>query len=487
MKISYPVIITALSIIFVACSDSDSSNSGDSPACTEAAFVKSCNAAKTAVTQCINGIPQDVPCGSGQVCNPATNLCESAAAPAPAQNQNKCDAGYQRACNSAFTGYTICENGQIIEKICTGGQTCNPASNLCETANPSQQPDCTESTYPRQCNQELTAYSVCEGGHIITKTCPEGQKCNAETALCESPSQPPQTSCTPESYTRRCNDDFSGYTVCEGGQIVTKTCPTGQACNQATAMCESPVTPPPEAECQEASHERKCTEDKTGYSACRQGKVTTVTCPSSQTCDPTTVTCKSAANPEPETCNEADYPPSCPNPHQYRYCKGGKVITETCKNGAMCNAAIKNKSCKVPGVGDKCDPSAFAETCFGTTEALICEEDSSGSYKVIKFDCTSDKNGLSKDFKCDIAPDFFGPGLDVTMCYSKGDICKNEGQEETVCEYDDEEDVHYTNTYLCQKFNTGSYYYLLDSEDCEKGGKKYACNKAKTECDYSKN
>ena len=36
MKISYPVIIAALSIIFIACSDSDSSSSGDSPACTEA-------------------------------------------------------------------------------------------------------------------------------------------------------------------------------------------------------------------------------------------------------------------------------------------------------------------------------------------------------------------------------------------------------------------------------------------------------------------
>ncbi len=327
-----------------------------------------------------------------------------------------------------------------------------------------------DNSYIPTCTADKTGYSVCEQGIIKVVECGVGLACDPSDNICKSSSSPKQPSCDANTP-RTCLADNSGFTVCENGALVEKKCPSSQVCDPTLAMC---MTPSQEAQCTPQTHPQTCNAAGTGFTACIGGVVKETLCPSGQTCDKASNLCHiDESNPQQSQCDEKTYPATCPTPHTLQYCSGGKIITETCKSGAVCNAAIKNKSCKIPNFGDLCSPDTFAETCIEhDSVALYCNEETG---KVDTLDC---KKAYGDGYRCDIAFDFNGKDYDLAICISNREKCKTPGNITSECEYDPVEDEHFTTYETCYDFATGAYKFVSDVVSCDHKG----CSSDKTEC-----
>ncbi len=362
------------------------------------------------------------------LCLPLFSACGSDGEPAPV-----CDSSYIPNCNDTNTAIVTCRQNpetkiyQLVETRCDYG--CEPLLNQCKAApqvvDPAPDTKCTDATHPRACKNDNSGYTWCEAGEMKEASCNGDQICDPATAACvpNGGDVPVVTGCTDETLPPSCN-----------GSVLT---------------------------------------------FCKNGAETTVTCGGTTTCDAASKSCKPNSNgdDQPATvCDPATYKPECVTPHKLRTCVNGKYHTETCDTGTICNAMFAEKSCRAPVKGDSCSPDSFAESCTNSDKSTVfCDED---THKVVFYDCTKE---VGDNYRCDIAENFYGDGLDVTMCYDPKDrsmICTSEDDSYSKCEYDAKDDAHYTTTYQCAKFNLGYHFYVADVEECGAG----ACNGDNTAC-----
>ena len=142
------------------------------------------------------------------------------------------------------------------------------------------------------------------------------------------------------------------------------------------------------------------------------------------------------------------------------------IKRETCTAGKMCNNALTKKECKTPEVGDSCYPLGFSEMCYGSKKARYCDEDTN---RVAEQDCNDYGNG----YTCDVAENFYGPGLNVTMCFSDDEECSGLGDDSTDYCYDTVDGFRhfYEVTYTCAEFNLGFHLYNSGMTECPDNGK----------------
>ncbi len=379
------------------------------------------------------------------LCIPLVAACSSGEGPV-----EFCNSSYIPTCNSKQTAVVVCREGVLVEEACAAG--CDAMSNTCKTA------VCTSESHPRTCNAAKTGYTLCEGGVVKEMPCASGQTCNDATGLCETGS-----SCD-ISAPATCNGAVLSY--CDNGTMHTETCSGATpVCDAASKSCKPNSEQPIPCD---VSAPATCNGQVLSY--CNSGTMHTETCSgATPVCDAASKSCIASQSGE---CNANES--ICVTPKQLRTCVDGHWQTQTCSPGSICNAEIKNKSCKVPSVGDVCNPDTFSESCADNDKSTVyCDEQ---THKVVMYDCTEN---VGDKYRCDIAEDFNGKDLDVTMCYyTKDDDCSGPEDSYSECEYDGKDDKHYTTTYTCAKFNLGYHYYVSDVEDC---GVK-ACNSDNTAC-----
>ncbi len=305
-----------------------------------------------------------------------------------------------------------------------------------------------DSNYEDQCSTDGSVVLYCAGGKIVSQKC--NYACDAghcvpkPTQTIPGPVGPVETKCDSSTYVQQCLDADS-YGYCENGVEKKHTCDNG--CDDQTGKCvvQKPVT------CDEI--EETC--DGTTHVFCEPGVGRqTEVCPYG--CDATAKRCYAC---------DSTYEATCTTPHKLTTCRDGYFRHEKCRNGAMCNKELNRKECRTPNVGDKCDPEAFSEFCYGTTEARYCDE----TGKVKKLDCTAE---YGKGYQCDIAENFYGVDRDVATCYSAQEDCSTDGASKWECTYQDEEDEYrqfISLHYVCGTFSTGLHYYVSEMDYCDAG------------------
>lgn len=357
-----------------------------------------------------------------------------------------CDASYVSACTRDLKGVTVCEDGVVVTRPCASG-VCDVSQAQCVEA-------CSESSLPASCLDGKTRV-WCDAGVRKTGQCEAGESCQGGTCV--------KAQTCDANFQTRCNDGLTGYISCEQGREVETPCPSG-ICIASSGKCQGIVSPD---SCTPEDYPATCIDAHT-RAWCAGGVKKTMSCGSGETC--VDGGCKDTLT----TCG-ADYVETCETPLIHTYCKDGVVTRELCKNGQICNALLKTKSCRVPAYGDSCSPATFSEGCFSNdTVARTCDAETG---KVVDVSC--DKYSVGS--KCDIAPDFYGPGANAVMCVTKEDACNEPGETESLCygEYDKEDDYtyFYERTLTCAKFNLGNYFYVSGEEPCDG-----SCNADKTHC-----
>ena len=354
----------------------------------------------------------------------------------------ECDAAtYVNACHKDLKSVYVCQDGEVTEKACSFG--CDTATGACKNADGTVS-ICTEASYPAACKDASTR-TYCKDGLKATESCADGMTCiEGDCRVAES--------CTEASYPSACKD-ASTRTYCKDGLKATESCSDG---------CLDGV-------CQASGDERECTE-ALYPSACRDAS--------------TRIYCKDGVKAE-ETCAngcqlgqclassdscDASFVEQCETPVVRLYCNNGKIERERCKSGTYCNDALKKKECKTPVGGEKCDPDAFAEFCYGTTTARICDPETK---LVSDVNCVK---SYGSGYQCDIKENFYGAHKNAVICYSDEDNCDGdpEGTESFEYCYKDGEDgfrTFYRETYVCTQFNTGKHRYFASIEACPNKGK----------------
>ena len=438
--------------LLAGCSDSDSNGKHENKVECDNSYITACNDALTGYTVCRVGVITNIDCEIGQTCNPATKSCEAA-------QPSQCDANTAPVCNGK-NARKICQSGQLVDDPCPENTECSEATATCEPVQPPAG-ECDENTAP-VCSGK-NARKICKSGQLVDDPCPENTECSEATATCE-PVQPPAGECD-ENTAPVCNGK-NARKICKSGQLVDDPCPENTECNESTATCE-PVQPPA-GECDENT--APVCNGKNARKICKNGSLIDDPCPANTECNEATATCEAISAPPSGEC-DGSFNETCPDSKHHTYCKEGQVVTEECKSGTICNPELKDKKCKTPAVSDKCDPSSFSESCYGTSEALTCEDG-----KVQKVDCVKT---WGKGYQCDIVENYNDSGNDVALCYSKKEECSTAGDSYTECIFETENgyDQHYTITYVCVEGNLGYHYYYASEEKCA-----HKCNKDKTAC-----
>jgi hypothetical protein len=250
----------------------------------------------TLQTPCPSGCNWECDKNSGQICNPATGLCETGSAPLACASDCDCYAGetcLQGQCVATCEADVDCPEGQIC-----GDSVCQPAA--CQTRQDCAGPVCLvckngECVPPADVC--VGDEECCVGYHCNFGTCePDGEGCQADSD-CLDPAKPVcvDGKCVPSEPECQIDSDCPGEgQVCQDGCCVqpgctAQTCPQGQWCDPATGLCKEgcdsneDCTPP--ATCDYASH--RCV-----VVDCCGGVCDPVT----QVCDPVTCQCTDLCN-----------------------------------------------------------------------------------------------------------------------------------------------------------------------------------------------
>ncbi len=382
------------------------------------------------------------PCDAGTACTPATGACDPLPDPAAGTSCNtdlnlctidKCNGTGQCVLNSTVT----CASAV---PPCEGGQVCVPATGLCQ-----DQPDAPTSTVCQadssQCTIDhcngtggcvTTSNVVCPGS---TGPCDAGTACTPATGACDPLPDPPlNTAC--ERDGNLCTHDH-----CDGGgSCITfdnvacpgaaGVCDAGQQCVPSTGLCANLPDPPNSTPCEQDGD--LCTNEHCdGSGSCVF--LSNVTCPGpigdcdgGKVCQPSTGACIDAPEPTLGTSCEADgnlctvdqcdgagnctklMDRVCPGPENA--CDGGKVCqpsTGTCINvadpplGTPCQ--VDSSLCTL----DHCDGSG---TCL-TYDYVVC----SGPTGV----CDAGTSCNPSTGSCDPLPD----PSPTTSCEQDGNLC----------------------------------------------------------------
>lgn len=293
------------------------------------------------------------PCDGGKVCNPGTGTCVDAPDPAAGTacntDSNLCTIDHCNGTGSCVnTGNVSCA---AAVPPCEGGQVCVPATGLCQN-----QPDAPLST-PCQADGTQCTIDHCNGSGVCvtydnvvcpgsTGACDAGTTCNAGTGACDAlPDPAAGTTCEADGNlctTDRCNGTGScvhvGDVSCPGP---TNSCDGGQVCSPGTGTCVNVPDAPVNTACQ--ADATQCTLDHCdGAGNC----VTfdNVVCPGSTgTCDAGTA-CNAATG----SCD------ALPDPAAGTSCeRDGNLCTHDQCDGSGSCVTVDNVVC--PGAAGVCD------------------------------------------------------------------------------------------------------------------------------------
>jgi hypothetical protein len=248
--------------------------------------------------------PIDPECDNGQTCNPATGLCENnfvpASTPCTSTDGNTCTVA---GCDGAGS----CDQEHLFEPNST--PCADTDGNLCTTAG---------------CNN----VGVCDQNHVVT-TCPGqggqcggAEFCNPATGLCEeqdfaplsTPCEADGNLCTTDHCDGQGNCVFLQNVSCQGP---TGPCDGGEACDPGSGNCVPLPDEPASTPCEVESPPNLCTVDHCdGNGQCVfQSNVTcpgpTGECDGGEQCDPGSGSCVPLPDPPANTpCTDTD-PDDC--------------------------------------------------------------------------------------------------------------------------------------------------------------------------------
>ena len=344
--------------------------------------------------------PEATVCDGGQVCDPATGVCEDLPDP-PAGTSCDLDGNACTVDECDGTGNCV-----YVEDVtcaaattCDGGATCDPATGACI-----DDPDAPAGT---SCNRDsdLCTVDVCDGSgscmfdeNIVCAdptTCDGGSTCNPSTGTCvDDPDAPVGTSCDLDS--NACTvDECDGAGTCVFNEDVIcadpTTCDGGSTCNPATGACVDDPDAPAGTSCNRDGD--LCTLDICdGSGSCVFDD--NVSCPGAtacdggQSCNPATGTCEDLADPAAGTACDLDS-----NACTVDECDGlGDCIymedvtcpaATTCDGGAICDS-ITGACVDQPDepAGTTCDRDGDActiDACDGAgscvfVENVVCDD-----------------------------------------------------------------------------------------------------------------
>ena len=360
-------------------------------------------------------------------------------------------------CSVDMTGVTACQNGLVVKIECPSHQ-CDASNNEC-VQNGNNAESCTPASYPPGCKDSSTR-TYCNVNVKASERCGEGTVCSGGN--CQP--VPESEKCTESDYPSTCLDSQTRR-YCDRGTKSTEDCGADKKCEVNACVPKGN-----QETCTELDYPPDCI-NSNERSYCNGGYKDVETCTNGTVC--VRGICQS-----PNTCDPSTFKESCETPLVRVYCDGNTIKRETCTAGAVCNSSLSKIQCKTPAVNDACDPLAFSEMCYGSNQARICDEE---TRKVVDIDCKD----YGKGYTCDIAENFYGPGLNATMCFSKDENCSSEGDEEyNYCYEDDETGFRhfYKIIYTCTEFNLGYHLYTSDFELCPDNGKcgqreiRHACD-----------
>jgi len=211
--------------------------------------------------------------------------------------------------------------------------------------------------------------SACQDGAIVQLCCPDGMACNYGMTLVDCGDG------TCVDYPAMCETepecDGTWESACEDGAIVQLCCPTGMACNYGMTLVDcgdgtcvnDPETCETEPEC-----------DGTWESACEDGAIVQLCCPAGMACN-YGMTLRDCGE---GTCvnypEECETEPVCDGTWESA-CEDGSIVQLCCPAGMACNYGMTLVDC---GDGTCVDHPAKCETepvCDGTWESA-CEDGS---------------------------------------------------------------------------------------------------------------
>ncbi len=401
--------------------------------------------------------PADPPCEGGEVCNPATGICEAQPdSPSGTSCENDGDLCTAEVCDG--NGSCVADPGNDVtcapaDPPCEGGEVCNPATGICEA-----QPDAPSGT-SCELDGDLCTAEVCDGngacvadpGNDVTcapadPPCEGGEVCNPATGICEAqPDAPSGTSCELDGDLCTAEEcDGNGACVADPGNDVTcapadPPCEGGEVCNPATGICEAQPDAPSGTSCENDGD--LCTAEVCdGNGSCVADPGNDVTCAPAdppceggEVCNPATGICEAQPDaPSGTSCeNDGDLCTAeiCDGNGSCVADPGNDVMCAPadppCEGGEVCNPAtgICEAQPDAP-LGTDCDLDGdlcTAEACDGSG---ACVADPGNDVMCAPADPPCDGGEVCNPATglCDAQPD----AMAGTNCENDGDLCTAE-------------------------------------------------------------